>query len=318
MTTYILRRSMHAVLVILLVSIIAFLLIHLLPGDPVLLLLTSGESQEITPEQIENMRHELGMDRPLIVQYVDWLAKAVRGDLGQSIQNKSDVAKEIARRLPITLHLGISAFILGIVIGPLLGVLSAIRRGKWIDTLVTIVANIGITAPQFWLGILMIYFFGLYLNVLPIYGYTSPLENFVESFRQSIMPIIALAMFPIASAARHTRAMVIEVMQQDYIRTAWAKGLSERVIVTRHVLKNALMPVITLQGLLFRNIIGGSIVVETVFFIPGMGRLIVNSILVKDYPVVLGCTLVIAIAVVVMNLLVDLGYGLLDPRIQYD
>ncbi len=318
MTTFILRRSMHAILVILLVSIIAFLLIHLLPGDPVVMLLSSNAAQEISQEQIANVRHELGMDRPLVVQYGDWLGKAVRGDLGQSILNKSNVAEEIGRRLPITLHLGVSAFILGILIGPILGVLSAIRRGKWIDTLVTIVANIGITAPQFWIGILMIYLFGLYLDVLPIYGYTSPFENLGDSLRQSIMPILALAMFPMASAARHTRAMVIEVMQQDYIRTAWAKGLSERVIITRHVLKNALMPVITLQGMLFRNIIGGSIVVETVFFVPGMGRLIINSMVAKDYPVVLGVILVIAIAVVLVNLLVDIGYGWLDPRIQYD
>ena len=318
MTTYIIRRLMHAVLVILIVSLMVFLLMRLLPGDPILMYVASGDLQSISKEQIVHLKHELGMDRPLFVQYFDWLKNAVRGNLGKSILHRYDVLQEIGRRLPITFYLGLLSFMIGCVIGPFLGVVSAVRRGKWQDSLVTVIANLGITAPTFWLGILLIYLFSLYLGLLPVYGYTSPLVDLWKNLRQSIMPIFVLATFPIASAARQTRSSVIEVMRQDYIRTAWAKGLSERVIIIRHVLKNALMPVVTLQGMLLRNIIGGSVIVETVFVIPGMGKLVVDGMLSQDYTVVQGVILVIAVVVVISNLVIDILYGWLDPRIQYE
>lgn len=318
MTTYIIRRLMHAVLVVLIVSLMVFLLMRLLPGDPILMYVTSGDLQSISQEQIEQLRHEFGMDRPLVVQYLDWLRSAVQGDLGKSILHRYDVLEEIGNRLPITINLGLFSFVIGCIIGPLLGVVSAVRRGKWLDSLVTIVANMGITAPPFWVGIVLIYLFGLYLGLLPVYGYTSPLENLGKNLLQSIMPVFVLATFPIASAARQTRSSVIEVMRQDYIRTAWAKGLSERMVIVRHVLKNALMPVVTLQGILLRNIIGGSVVVETVFVIPGMGKLVVDGMLSQDYPVVQGVLVVVAVTVVLSNLIVDILYGWLDPRIQYE
>lgn len=318
MTTYILRRFMHAVLVILIVSLLVFLLMRLLPGDPILMYVTSGDLQAISKEQIEHLRHELGMDHPLVVQYFDWLWHAVRGDLGKSLLHRYDVLQEIGRRLPITLYLGLLSFMIGCVIGPFLGVVSAVRRGKWVDSLVTLLANLGITAPPFWLGAVLIFVFSLTLGLLPVYGYTSPLDNLGKNLQQSIMPILVLATFPVASAARQTRSSVIEVMRQDYIRTAWAKGLSERVIITRHVLKNALMPVVTLQGMLLRNIIGGSVVVETVFGIPGMGKLVVDGMLSQDYTVVQGVILVVSVTVVLSNLVIDILYGWLDPRIQYE
>jgi peptide/nickel transport system permease protein len=183
---------------------------------------------------------------------------------------------------------------------------------------VTVLANVGITAPSFWIGVILIYVLGLYLRLLPIYGYTSPFEDLWKNLQQCVMPILVLATFPIASAARQMRSSVIEVMQQDYIRTAWAKGLSERVVITRHVLKNALMPVVTLQGMLLRNIIGGSVVIETVFAIPGMGKLAVDGMLSQDYTIVQGVILVLAVVVVLSNLVVDVLYGWLDPRIQYE
>ena len=220
--------------------------------------------------------------------------------------------------MPITLYIGLTAFAIGLIIGPALGVISAVRRGKWVDNLVTILANLGITAPPFWIGIIMIYVFALYLGLLPVYGYTSPFEDFGKNVQQCIMPILVLAMFPIASAARQTRSSVIEVLRQDYIRTAWAKGLTEGVIIIRHVLKNALIPVITLQGVLLRTIIGGSVIVETVFVIPGMGKLVVDGMLSQDYTVVQGVILVVAVTVVIANLIVDILYGWLDPRIQYE
>jgi peptide/nickel transport system permease protein len=318
MTTYIIRRLMHAALVVLIVSLMVFLVMRLLPGDPILMYVTSGDLQSISQEQVKQLKHELGMDKPLFVQYFDWLENAVQGDLGKSILNRYDVLEEIGNRLPVTLYLGLLAFAIGCIIGPLLGVVSAVRRGKWLDNLVTVIANLGITAPPFWVGIIMIYVFSLYLGLLPVYGYTSPLKDFWENLQQSIMPVLVLATFPMASAARQTRSSVIEVLRQDYIRTAWAKGLSERVVIMRHVLKNALMPVVTLQGMLLRNIIGGSVVVETVFVIPGMGKLVVDGMLSQDYPVVQGVILVVAVTVVIANLVVDILYGWLDPRIQYN
>jgi peptide/nickel transport system permease protein len=318
MTTYIIRRLFHAMLVILVVSALVFFLMRLLPGDPILMYVTMGDLQDITQEEIDLIRHKFGMDKPLIFQYFDWLRNAVQGDFGQSILHQYDVLEEILNRLPITLFIGLWAFAIGCIIGPLLGVLSAVRRGKWMDTLVTVLANMGISAPSFWIGIILIYAFALYLGWLPVYGYTSPLDDLVRNLQQSIMPVLVLATFPIASAARQTRSSVIEILRQDYIRTAWAKGLSERVIIIRHVLKNALMPVVTLQGMLLRTIIGGSVIIETVFVIPGMGKLAVDGMLAQDYPIVQGVVMVVALTVVIINLVIDILYGWLDPRIQYE
>jgi peptide/nickel transport system permease protein len=317
MTAYVIRRLLHASLVVLLVSILVFVVMRLLPGDPILMFVTSGDMQTASADQIAALKHTYGLDKPLPIQYVDWLSRAVQGDLGQSILFHYSVTEEIARRLPVSLELGLMALLVGIVVGPLLGALSAVRRGTWLDTVVTMVAMLGITAPSFWVGILLIYVFGLKLGVLPAYGYTSPLDDFWTSLQQSVLPVVVLAVFPVAAAARQTRSSVLEVMQQDYVRTARAKGLSEQTTVTRHVLKNALMPVATLQGEIFRNIVAGSIVVETVFVIPGMSRLLLNGMLAQDYPVVQGVILVVAVAVVLANLVVDIVYGWLDPRIQY-
>jgi peptide/nickel transport system permease protein len=318
MTTYLIRRLLHAVLVILIVSLLVFFLMRLLPGDPILMYVASGDLQNFSMEQVAHLKHELGMDKPLLVQYGDWLMNVLRGDMGKSLLHGYDVREEIGHRLPITLYLGLIAFAIGCIVGPLLGVISAVRRGKWLDTVVTLLANVGITAPAFVIGILGIYIFSLYLGLLPVYGYTSPLKDLGMNLQQSIMPILVLATFPIASAARQTRSSVIEVLRQDYIRTAWAKGLNERGIIIRHVLKNALMPVVTLQGMLLRNIIGGSVIVETVFVIPGMGKLVVDGMLSQDYTVVQGVVLVVAVTVVISNLIVDVLYGWLDPRIQYE
>jgi peptide/nickel transport system permease protein len=317
MGAYILRRLLHAGLVVLLVSMLVFVVMRLLPGDPILMYVTSGDMQAVSSEQIAALRHEYGLDRPLIVQYVDWLSRAARGDMGSSILFHYSVTDEIARRLPISLSLGIMALVIGVVVGPLLGAVCAVKRGSWLDTCLTLAATLGITAPSFWVSIILIYVFGLKLGLLPVYGYTSPLADFWGSVQQSVLPVMVLAVFPIAAAARQTRSSVLEVIQQDYVRTARAKGLSEATTVVRHVLKNALMPVATLQGEIFRNIVAGSVVVETVFVIPGMARLLVNGMLSQDYPVVQGVILVVAVAVVMANLFVDIVYAWLDPRIQY-
>jgi peptide/nickel transport system permease protein len=317
MATYIVRRLIQAVFVIIIVSLLVFIVIRFLPGDPVLMYLSREEFTNLTMEEVEHVRHELGLDRSLLVQYFDWLSDLSRGNLGTSLFYQENVANLLAQRVPVTLHLGIWAFIISAIIGIGMGTISALRRGKAIDTLTTVLANIGITMPIFWLGILLIYLFGLQLQFLPIYGYTSPFTDFWLNTKQIILPVICLAFFPLASSARQTRSSMLEVIRQDYIRTAWAKGLRERVIVMRHVLKNGLIPVITLKGMSLSHILGGSVLIETVFSIPGMGRLSVEAVLSQDYAIIQAVILLSAVMVVLANLLVDITYGWLDPRIRY-
>jgi peptide/nickel transport system permease protein len=313
MGAFILRRILLSIIVLLLITILAFFLIHIMPGDPATIMLGMDASQE----QIDALRKELWLDRPLVVQYGHWLFNAVQGDLGKSVIFREDVTGIIATRLPITIHLSFLALILGAILGVVAGIICAIRRGKVLDSVITLAANIGIAIPIFWLGILGIYSLGLKLGWLPIQGYTSPFDDFWLSTRKSIMPVICLAIPSIAVLARQTRSSMLEVVRQDYIRTAWAKGIRERSIVMKHALKNALIPVVTLLGIQLRTLVGGSVLVETVFNIPGMGRLLVNSVIMKDFIIVQACVLVIAIVVLMANLLVDISYGWLDPRIRY-
>ncbi len=317
MVTYLLRRLLMVVVVLLIVSLLVFVAMRMLPGDPILMLVTASEYSEMTDEQIAELRKEFGLDKPMPIQYLVWIGGVCHGDFGQSILHRAPVAGEIIRRLPVTFNLGLTAYVVGIIIGIPAGVVCAVRRGKWADTLVTTIANLGITVPAFWLGVMLIYVFGLYLKWLPVQGYTSPFEDFVLSLRQLIMPVICMALFPIASNARQTRSSMLEVMRQDYIRTAWSKGLKERVVIIRHALKNGLIPIVTLSGMGLTMIIGGSVIVETVFNIPGMGRLAVASVLNQDYPYVQGIILLISAFILIINLLVDLAYGWLDPRIRY-
>jgi len=279
--------------------------------------MSSGELKNTSLEEIEILRHEFGLDRPLLIQYFDWLGGVIHGDFGISIVQREPVVKEINRRLPITLLLSSIALFISIIIGIPAGVICAVRRGNWIDTVVTIIANAGITIPVFWLGIMLIYLFALNLGWLPVQGYTSPFVDFVKSIRQMIMPVFCLTIFSISSITRQTRSSMLEVMKQDYIRTAWSKGLRERSVIFRHALKNGLIPIVTLLGMSFSFIIGGSVLVENVFNIPGVSRLVVNAVFVQDYPVVQGFVLIIAVIVLLSNLIVDISYGWLDPRIRY-
>lgn len=317
MTGYIIRRLITAVLVLLLVSLLVFLGMHILPGDPILIYMSSSQYASITREEIEQLRHEFGLDKPLPEQYFEWLSGVVQGDFGSSIVQRHSVWEMISQRVPISLYLGLLAFIVFLIIGIPAGIICALRRGRWEDTVITSLANIGLTAPVFWLGILMIYLFGLQLRWLPIYGYTSPFDDFWTSTRQAIMPVFCLALLPIATTTRQTRSAMLEVMSQGYIRTAWSKGLRERMVVLKHAIKNALLPVVILIGLSVSAIIGGEVLVETIFNIPGMGRLTITSVLNHDYPVTQGIVLVIASAVVLINLAVDLFCSWLDPRIRF-
>ena len=318
MTAYIIRRLFMAVIILFLVTLVVFFVIRLLPGDPLIIFL--GQSQELgnmSLQELEHLRSEFGLDKPIVVQYVNWIWDLFHGDLGTSINYHEKVGVLMLERFPVTLHLGLTAFVLSNLLGILLGLIAAIRRGTWVDTVVTIVANIGICIPVFWLAILLTYAFGLKLGWLPIAGYTSPMDNFWLSTRQAIMPVICLSIVGLAMTARQMRSSVLEVSRQDYVRTAWSKGLRERIIVFRHVLKNSLIPVITLMGIGIGFIFAGSVLIETIFAIPGVGRLLVSSIFAQDYMVIQSGTLVIATIIILSNLIVDISYGWLDPRIRY-
>lgn len=317
MQTYILRRLMQAVIVLILVTMVVFLAMRMLPGDPIYMIMTSGEMTNITKEQIEAIRHEFGLDKPIVFQYFDWVRGVVHGDFGVSLALRRSPLELISRAVPVTLNLSLLAFAISLIIGIPAGVICAVRRGRWIDTVVTVIANIGITIPIFWLGTMLIYLFSLKFHWLPVQGYTSPFDDLLKNIRQLIMPVFCLAIFPISSITRQTRSSMLEVMSQDYIRTAWSKGLTQRVVVVKHALKNGLIPVVTLSGMGLSIIIGGSVLIETVFNINGVGQILIDAVFAHDYPVVQGFILFIAMGVLLINLIVDISYAWLDPRIRY-
>ena len=317
MGAYIIRRLIQAAFVLLIVSILIFSMMRFLPGDPLQLYIAQSQLELISEDDLNILRTEFGLDKPPHIQYIDWLTDVLRGDFGTSIFSGAEVNKLIFKSLAITAYLAILSIVISTVLGIAAGIISALRRGGILDTLVTAVANFGISVPIFWLGILLILLLGLQLDLLPTHGYTSPLKDFWMSIKQLIMPVLCLSVFSLSSTTRQTRSSVLEVVRQDYIRTAWSKGLRERQVVLRHILKNSLIPVVTLLGLQLTHILGGSVFIETVFNIPGMGRLMVSSLFSQDYPIVQAGTLVIAGIVVVINLLVDISYGWLDPKVRY-
>jgi peptide/nickel transport system permease protein len=317
MGTYLIRRLLQCAIVLLIVTVIVFIAVRLLPGDPLLMLISSTETEEFTTEQLDALRVQYGLDKPLIVQYFNWVGHIFQGDLGRSIVSKLPVHEEILRRIPITFHIGILSFLLSVFFGIPAGIICAVKRSTWVDNVVTTLANLGITIPNFWLGVLLIYFFALYLGWLPTMGYTSPFENFTMSTRQLIMPVFCMMIGAVSMNTRQVRSAMLEVLHQDYIRTAWSKGLRFRIVILRHALRNAIVPIVTLLGLAVPLLLGGSVLIEQVFAIPGMGRLAVDSIMRQDYPYVQGITLLMAAAVVFANLAVDLAYGWIDPRVRY-
>ena len=287
---------------------------HMLPGDPAGVML--GETA--TKEQIADLRRELWLDRPFVVQYLHWVDNAILGDFGKSSITREYIKDLISRSLPVTFYLASLALVLSVSLGILAGIYCAVRRGSVLDSVISVVSNAGLAVPIFWLGILGIYTFGLRLGWLPIQGYVSPTVHLGESLQKAVMPVICLSIHGIAVLARQTRSSMLEVINQDYIRTAKAKGLKNRVVVFKHALKNALIPTVTMLGLQLRHLVGGSVLVETVFSIPGMGQLIVNSAFNRDYLVVQAGVLLIAVVVCFANLLVDISYSWLDPRVRYD
>ncbi len=318
MTTYIIRRLLMALITLWLVTLIVFFVLRLLPGDPLIIFLgESVSSGNMTLEQLSKLRVEYGLDKPVVIQYLTWISGIFHGNLGTSIHYHEQVSTLMLERFPVTLHLGLVSLFFEIVLGIMLGLVAAVRRGTWIDAIATFTANLLVTVPVFWLGLLLMYFFGLKLGWLPIAGYTSPFDDFWMSTKQIIMPVICLAVTGLAINARQMRSSMLEVIRQDYIRTAWSKGLRERTIMLRHALKPSLIPVITVLGMGVGMIFGGSVLVETVFAVPGVGRLLVSSIFAQDYVVIQSGTLVIASIIIIVNLIVDISYGWIDPRIRY-
>jgi peptide/nickel transport system permease protein len=318
MTSYIVRRILMGVIVIIIVTVMVFLFIRLLPGDPLTIYLNKTDMQQLTEDQLYQLRVKFGLEKSLPLQYIDWMGGLFTGDFGKSIFYNVDVGLLVRERMPITLYLGALAFVLSGVLGISFGVICALKRGTWIDTLVTLLANIGVTMPSFWVGIILIYLLSVKAGLLPVGGYTSPFVDFWLSTKKIIMPVICLSLFSIASLTRLTRSSMLEVIQQDYIRTAWSKGLKERLIISRHTIKNALIPVVTVIGLQVAFIFGGSVLIESVFNINGIGRLMTQAVQNQDYLIVQAGTLIIAVMVVLSNLIVDISYGWLDPRIRYD
>jgi peptide/nickel transport system permease protein len=318
MITYIIRRLLMGIIVIFIVTVMVFLFIRLLPGDPLTIYLNKTDMQQLTEEQLFELRVKYGLENSLPMQYVNWIGGLFKGDMGQSIYYDIDVRILMTERLPVTLYLGALAFVLSGVLGITFGVICALKRGTWLDTIVTLLANIGVTMPSFWVGIILIYLLSVKAGWLPVSGYVSPLKDFGESVRHTIMPVICLSLFPLATLTRLTRSSMLEVIQQDYIRTAWSKGLKERLIVSRHIIKNAMIPVVTVMGVQVAFIFGGSVLIESVFNINGIGRLATQAVQNQDYLVVQAVTLLIAVMVVLANLIVDISYGWFDPRIRYE
>jgi peptide/nickel transport system permease protein len=312
-TTYIVRRLMLMVPVALLVTVIVFVLVRLSPGDPVAIY--AGEERD--PVALAQIRASLGLDEPLPVQYVAWLSRAVQGDLGRSIRTRQPVAEAIVERLPKTLELGAAAVFLSVSIALVVGTLSAVKRNSWLDLVTTGFTLAGVSLPNFFLGLGLILLFALVWRVFPPGGYVNFSESPSGNLTRLVLPAITLATASLAVNVRQVRSALLDVLDQDYIRTARAKGLREKVVILKHGLRNALIPVVTLVGLQVGAIIEGAIITETIYFWPGVGKLVVDSIAGRDYPVVQAIVLMSALSFMASTLFVDLIYAWLDPRIQY-
>jgi peptide/nickel transport system permease protein len=315
MGTYMLQRVFQMIPVMVLASIISFSIIFLLPGDPALLIL--GDQLASDRTIYEAKRAELGLDRPLPIQYLDWLGKTVRGDLGTSTRDRQPVIQGMRDRLPVTLELAGLAMLLALVIALPAGIISALKpNSKW-DIVSSLVAFGGIAIPHFWFGILLIYLLAVVLRWLPPSGYVPFSEDPVQNLTRMVMPTLTLGLGLSAVLMRQTRSSLLEVLHQDYMTTARAKGLAQKAVVLRHALKNALIPVVTVLGLQLGLLIGGAVITESIFSIPGIGRWAVDSITTRDFPVVQAVSLVMAIGVLLANLVADIAYAYIDPRIHY-
>ena len=312
MISFILRRLAIALPTLLLVSIMVFGLLKLLPGDPAIAL--AGEERD--PAVIEFLRQKYSLDKPIYVQYAHWLGGIVQGDFGLSIRTRLPIGEMIAQKLPVTIQLSVMAMIIALLVGIPAGVMAALRRGTPVDYGVTILGLAGLSVPSFWLGIMLILLFAVTLGWLPSGGYVSLFESPWENLRYTIMPAMVLGTAAAAIVMRHTRSSMLLVLKQDFVRTARAKGLRERIIVVRHVLRNALVPVVTMSTLHFGELLSGAVLTEQVFGIPGFGKMVVDGVFSRDYAVVQAVVLCSAAMFLLMNLLADVAYVILSPRLR--
>jgi peptide/nickel transport system permease protein len=307
MVEYVLKRLFLIVPTIAAVSVIVFLMLYLTPGDPAIIYL--GDTPA-TPERLVQIRHAMGLDRPLAVQYLAYLDRLVRGDLGRSLRNDDSVWAEIRDRVPSSAQLAAAAFVVAVILGIGLGLVSALRRSTWIDAGAMLIALLGVSMPIFWLGLMLIFLFSLKLGWLPATGF--------GGWQRLVLPAITLGLLSSATLARLARSSVLEVLWQAYIRTARSKGLAEWIVVRRHVLRNAVILLITVAGLQLGELLSGAVITETVFARPGVGKLLVDAILNKDFPIVQGAVLFIALVYTIINLAVDVSYAYFDPRIRFE
>ncbi len=314
MRRYVLLRVASAVLVIGLVTLITFGLLLIIPGDPALVI--AGPAA--TPAEIEGVRTQLGLDRPVLERMIAWYAALARGDLGRSLLLGRSVVNAVIERLPVTLSLAMLALIITVPLGVITGVVAAVRHNTWVDQVAMMVAMLGVSLPNFWLGLLLIFFFSVHLGWLPTGGYVPLRDDPVGWLRSLMMPAVSLALMQMGLLARITRSSMLEVLKQDYIRTARAKGVPSRSVVWRHALRNVTIPLVTVIGIVVSLMISGTAVIETVYSLPGIGRLIVSAIQQRDYPVIQGGLMLTACSLVIINLAVDLLYAWLDPRVRYD
>lgn len=313
MLKYIVGRLMALVPILFGVSVVAFLLVKLIPGDPVQAML----GLEATPEAIRTLRHQYGFDRPLYEQFGRWLWRVLQGDLGNSVQTHLPVARMIADAIGPTAQLSIAGLLVSLIIAIPAGVLSATRKNSLVDLVASFSALGGLSLPSFWLGILLILFFSVTLQILPSSGTVSIVTDPLQALRHLILPTATLGTALAAATMRMTRASMLETLRQDYLRTATAKGLPQHTVIYKHGLRNALLPVITLVGIQMGQLLGGVVVTETVFALPGLGKLTVDAIFARDYPIVQGTVLLMGALFVLINLVTDLLYCVLDPRIRY-
>lgn len=312
---YILKRLVLAIPVLIGITVVVFLLVRLIPGDVIDLML--GTEGSLRPEVREQLRQTLGLDRPLYVQYFTWVGDILRGDLGVSLRTGQPIVENLAGKLPITLELAFLSILLSLILAIPLGIISALRRNSFLDFIVRMVGTIGLSLPNFWLATMLILIASMYFRWGAPLVYVSPFEDLGENLQQMLLPSLALAAGLMAVVMRMTRSSMLEVLSQDYIRTARAKGLREQLIIYRHALRNALMPVLTVVGVQTGHLLGGAVIVEQIFGLPGLGWFLLNGIYQRDYPVVQAGVLIIAAIFVLTNLIVDLMYAFIDPRIQY-
>ncbi|MER3486088.1 MAG: hypothetical protein C4345_09080 [Chloroflexota bacterium] len=315
MTTFLLRRLALLIPVLLGVSIVVFGLIRAVPGDPIMMMI--GVDQRTTPEQVAAMRRSYGLDQPLPVQYVKWMSHVVQGDLGRSLRTRRTITDELKLRLPVTAELALLAGLIGTIPAVAVGVLAAVKRNSWLDYGATIGTLVGVSVPNFLLATLLVLTFSYWLRWLPPIGFAKLTEDPIQNLRTMILPAVSLSMPLAAILMRNTRSAVLEVLSQDHVRVARAKGLPGSAVLVRHVLKNAAIPIITVGGIQVAALLGGTVIIETIFGLPGVGRYIYEAIANRDYPVVQGVVLVISTLFVLISVGVDVLYAVMDPRLRH-